>query len=151
MSSPPLDDDILLQSFSVSLTVYSKVKKVSLKGKKTSKEEKSMKMKELLFALDDSNYTEFLQAILHKHGLDGYTVTEKRHFPLKYIPPKAKGYTPTWRHVVEGGNTPPSPPIPSPSQLSHYLQYAKSHLGVHHTLSYKSTLKMNRIGPYIFP
>ncbi|KIK17126.1 hypothetical protein PISMIDRAFT_112058, partial [Pisolithus microcarpus 441] len=91
MSSPLPEDDILLQSFSVSLTVYSKVKNVSLKGKKSSKEEKSTKMKELLFTLDNSNYTEFLQAILCKHGLDGYTVTEKRHFPIKYIPPKAKG------------------------------------------------------------
>ncbi|KAI6018351.1 hypothetical protein EDC04DRAFT_2607814 [Pisolithus marmoratus] len=57
MSSPPLDDDTLLQSFSVLLMVYSKVKK----------------------------------AILCKHGLDGYTVTKKRHFSLKYIPPKVKG------------------------------------------------------------
>ncbi|KAI6029022.1 hypothetical protein EDC04DRAFT_2898851 [Pisolithus marmoratus] len=91
MSSPPPDNDILIQSFLVSLTVYSKVKKVSLKGKTTSKEEKSTKMKELLFALDESNYTEFLQAILCKHSLDDYMVTEKKHFPLKYIPPKAKG------------------------------------------------------------
>ncbi|KAI6029200.1 hypothetical protein PISMIDRAFT_121225 [Pisolithus microcarpus 441] len=91
MLSPPLDDDILLQSFSVSLMVYSKVKKVSLRGKTMSKEEKSMKMKELLFALDDSNYTEFLQVILHKHSLDDYIVTKKKHFPLKYIPLKVKG------------------------------------------------------------
>ncbi|KAI6027146.1 hypothetical protein EDC04DRAFT_2605909 [Pisolithus marmoratus] len=216
MSSPPLDDDILIQSFSVSLTVYSKVKKVLLKGKTTSKEEKSTKMKELLFALDKLNYTKFLQAVLHKHGLDDYMVTKKKHFPLKYIPPKARGemvqkiaeetppvmkvfmdmplgpiplmpamvhdwclaledgqatiaippniesfnmankvqvlhhackmstqagptptadlnllnltLTPTQWHVAEDGDTPSFPPIPSPSQLSCYLQYAKSHL-----------------------
>ncbi|KAI6024358.1 hypothetical protein EDC04DRAFT_2606525 [Pisolithus marmoratus] len=52
MSSPPPDNDILIQSFLVSLTVYSKVK---------------------------------------KHSLDDYMVTEKKHFPLKYIPPKVKG------------------------------------------------------------
>jgi len=57
-----------------------------------SKEEKSTKMKELLFAPNNSNYIEFLQAILLKHGLEIHEVTEKKHFPLKYIPPKAKGY-----------------------------------------------------------
>ncbi|KIK26860.1 hypothetical protein PISMIDRAFT_8642 [Pisolithus microcarpus 441] len=91
MLSPPLVDDIVLQSFSVSLMVYSKVKKVLLKGKAMSMEEKSMKTEEILFALDDSKYTKFLQAILHKHGLDDYIVTEKKHFLLKYIPPKVKG------------------------------------------------------------
>ncbi|KIK28176.1 hypothetical protein PISMIDRAFT_7690 [Pisolithus microcarpus 441] len=48
-------------------------------------------MKELLFVADNSNYLEFLQAILLKHGLESYEVTDKKHFPLKYVPPKAKG------------------------------------------------------------
>ncbi|KAI5982861.1 hypothetical protein EDD15DRAFT_2377076 [Pisolithus albus] len=38
-----------------------------------------------------SNYLDFLQAILRKHGLQSYEVTEKKRFPLKYVPPKAKG------------------------------------------------------------
>lgn len=86
--SPPPGDD--LQSFSISLTVYSKVKKTT-RGKTTSKEEKSTKMKELLFALDDSNYLEFLRSILLKHGQKNYQVSDRKHFPLKYIPPKTKG------------------------------------------------------------
>ncbi|KAI6033484.1 hypothetical protein BKA83DRAFT_4120971 [Pisolithus microcarpus] len=89
-SPTPEDDNEILQSFSVSLTVYTKVKKTT-QGKATSKEEKSTKTKELLFAINDSNYLEFLRSILHKHGLKNYEVTEKKHFPLKYIPPKAKG------------------------------------------------------------
>ncbi|KAI6009267.1 hypothetical protein EDC04DRAFT_2906607 [Pisolithus marmoratus] len=56
-----------------------------------SKEEKSTKMKELIFSLSDSNYVKFLQAILCKHGLKEYEVTEKKQFPLKFIPPKAQG------------------------------------------------------------
>ena len=100
MSSPtPEVDDSTQQSFSISLTVYSKIKKTSVKGKTTSKEEKSTKMKELLFAPNNSNYVEFLQAILLKHGLEIYEVTEKKHFPLKYIPPKAKAYI-----FHDGGN-----------------------------------------------
>ncbi|KAG6377816.1 hypothetical protein JVT61DRAFT_14591 [Boletus reticuloceps] len=91
MSSPTPEDDIIQQSFSISLTVYSNIKKKLVKGKTSLKEEKSTKTKELLFAPDDSNYIKFLQAILLKHGLENYEVTEKKHFPLKYIPPKTKG------------------------------------------------------------
>ncbi|KAI6046583.1 hypothetical protein EDC04DRAFT_2598014 [Pisolithus marmoratus] len=91
MSSPSPEGDIPPQSFSIFLTVYSKIRKTSARGKTTSKEEKSTKMKELLFAADNSNYLDFLQAILLKHGLESYEVTEKKHFPLKYVPPKAKG------------------------------------------------------------
>ncbi|KAI6163600.1 hypothetical protein EDD17DRAFT_1428783, partial [Pisolithus thermaeus] len=43
------------------------------------------------FAPDDSNYLEFLCSILRKHGLMNYQVTEKKHFLLKYIPPKRIG------------------------------------------------------------
>ncbi|KIK18458.1 hypothetical protein PISMIDRAFT_14367 [Pisolithus microcarpus 441] len=48
-------------------------------------------MKELLFSLTNSNYVEFLQAILCKHGLEDYVVSERKHFPLKYVLPKARG------------------------------------------------------------
>jgi len=90
--SPPPGDNDDLQSFSVSLMVYSKVKKTTHE-EMMSKEEKSTKMKELLFALDDSNYL-FLHSILLKHGLENYQVSDKKHFPLKYIyiPPKTKGF-----------------------------------------------------------
>jgi len=90
MSSPPPEDDEG-QHFSVSLMVYSKVKSTSAKGKTTSKIEKSTKLKELSFSLNSSNYINFLQAMLLKHSLDNYEVTENKHFPFKYLPPKTKG------------------------------------------------------------
>jgi hypothetical protein len=91
MSSPAPEDAGIQQLFSISLTVYSNViKKMAVKGKTTTKEEKSTKMKELLFAPDPLNYIKFLQAILLKHGLENYEVTEKRHFPLKYGLAKTK-------------------------------------------------------------
>ena len=49
------------------------------------------------------------------------------------------------------GTTASSPPIPSPSQLARYLQYAEANLGVRHALSYKPALEMHRIGPDILP
>ena len=58
-------------SFSVTLTVYSTVKK-KVREKLSiaaTKEEKSLKRKELLFAVNHGNYLEFLQRILEKHGL----------------------------------------------------------------------------------
>ena len=70
--------------------VYSNVKKMSVKGK-TTKEEKSIKMKELMFAPHDLNYIKFLDAILLKHSLENDKITKKNHFPLKYILPKSKG------------------------------------------------------------
>ncbi|KAI6018704.1 hypothetical protein BKA83DRAFT_4496185 [Pisolithus microcarpus] len=76
------DDNEILQSFSISLTVYTKVKK-TIQGKTMSKEEKSAKMKELLFTINGLNYLEFLHSILFKHGLKDYEVTEKKKFPLK--------------------------------------------------------------------
>ena len=78
MSSPPPEDDSLGQQFSISLTVYSKVKNMTTKGKTTSKVEKSTKLKELSFCTNNSNYIGFLQAVLLKHGLDDYEVTEKK-------------------------------------------------------------------------
>ncbi|KAI6096257.1 hypothetical protein EV401DRAFT_1895814 [Pisolithus croceorrhizus] len=260
---------------------------MSTKGKMTSKEEKSTKMKELLFIAVESNYLKFLQAILLKHGLESYKVTEKKHFPVKQwlldmidvnnttnykeMLPWAikssddsectsnssklrKGYknrhdegityisplgsiplTPTmiqdWCLALEDGQatiatlpniellnmankapilhlmqkaaaqptptaldfnsltltilpwtltqfnaalcsptapvtpmpqTPKwpkvkdtdsrsSPPIPSPSKLVHYLQFAESHPGVQHTMPYKLALEMHGFNPDILP
>ncbi|KAL4072356.1 hypothetical protein V8B97DRAFT_1917147 [Scleroderma yunnanense] len=91
---PRKDDDG--QHFSILLTVYSKVKNTSAKGKTMSKVEKSTKLKELSFSINNSNYISFLQAILLKHGLENYKVTEKKHFPFKYLPLKTKGLI-IWR------------------------------------------------------
>ncbi|KAI6000224.1 hypothetical protein EDC04DRAFT_2584122, partial [Pisolithus marmoratus] len=44
-----------------------------------------------------------------------------------------------------------SPPIPSPSKLAWYLQFAEFHLGIQHAMSYKSALEMHGIGPDILP
>ena len=82
------------RSFSVTLTVYSTVKK-KVRGKLSTaatKEEKSLKRKELLFAVNHGNYLEFLQRILEKHGQGQYIVSERKHFPFKFVDPQAKGY-----------------------------------------------------------
>jgi len=79
------------QAFSISLTVYSKVKK-TLRGKSSTKEEKSTKTKELLFAVKSSNYVNFLQNMLQKHGQEDYEVTVKKHYPFRYTLLKTKGY-----------------------------------------------------------
>ncbi|KIM50301.1 hypothetical protein SCLCIDRAFT_18538 [Scleroderma citrinum Foug A] len=90
MSSPsPPQETNDEHAFSISLTVYSKIKKMS-KGKITSKEDKSTKTKELIFAINSSNYLDFLQNVLLKHGQKSYEVTEKKHYPFRYIPLKAK-------------------------------------------------------------
>ena len=78
------------QVFSISLIVYSKVKQI-LRGKSTSKEEKTTKTKELSFAIKALNYTNFLQSMLEKHGQDDYEVTVKKHYPFRYTLPKMKG------------------------------------------------------------
>ncbi|KAI5994860.1 hypothetical protein EDC04DRAFT_3094936 [Pisolithus marmoratus] len=83
MSSPTPEEDDFLQSFSILLTICSKEE--NLKGGEVHE------MKELLFTLSTANYIKFLKAVLLKHGLASYDVTEKKHFPLKYIPPKVKG------------------------------------------------------------
>ncbi|KIK25778.1 hypothetical protein PISMIDRAFT_66770, partial [Pisolithus microcarpus 441] len=44
-----------------------------------------------------------------------------------------------------------SPPVPSPSQLMCFLQYAEMNLGMWYTMSYKSVLEMHGIGPDILP
>ncbi|KAI5988002.1 hypothetical protein EDC04DRAFT_2614644 [Pisolithus marmoratus] len=59
-----------------------------------------MNMKELLFSLSNLNYIEFFQAILHKHGLEDYMVTERKHFPLNYIPP-LEAWPSNYREMVK--------------------------------------------------
>ncbi|KIK75629.1 hypothetical protein PAXRUDRAFT_172211 [Paxillus rubicundulus Ve08.2h10] len=93
MSSPsPIHDaeDNSEQAFSILLTIYLKVK-TTLQGKSASKQEKSVKMKELLFPVKPSNYVNFLKGMLQKHGQEVYEVTEKKHYPFRYALPKTKG------------------------------------------------------------
>ena len=73
MSPPASKNNSIQPVFSILLTIYSNtVKKTLVKGKMPMKEVKSIKTKELLFTLDDSesNYIKFLKAILLKHGLE---------------------------------------------------------------------------------
>ncbi|KIK11636.1 hypothetical protein PISMIDRAFT_68209, partial [Pisolithus microcarpus 441] len=46
---------------------------------------------------------------------------------------------------------PSSPPIPSPTQLARYLEYAETNLGVRYASSYKAALELHGIGPDILP
>ncbi|KAF8559464.1 hypothetical protein OG21DRAFT_1366400, partial [Imleria badia] len=39
--------------------------------------------------------------------------------------------------------------IHSPSHLTHYLEYAAAHCGVHHALTYKTCLEIEGIGPNV--
>lgn len=97
MSSPSPTRDVeddsseVEQVFSISLIVYSKVKKM-LRGKSALKEEKTMKTKELSFAIQSLNYVDFLRSMLQKHGQEDYEVTAKKHYPFRYTLPKTKGY-----------------------------------------------------------
>ena len=89
--SPTPSDSDTVYTFAVSLTVYSLIKKKTPRGKAaTSKEEKSVKVKELQFSIDNTNYLDFLQSILNKHGQDQYMLLVKKQFPFKYIPLKVK-------------------------------------------------------------
>ena len=85
--SPPQERQ---HAFAVTLTVYSTPKQS--KGGKTTKQEKSLKTKELFFTLKESNYIKFLLGILEKHGKTQYEITNKQCFPFKFVMPKAKGY-----------------------------------------------------------
>ncbi|KAI9464257.1 hypothetical protein HD554DRAFT_2316030, partial [Boletus coccyginus] len=90
-SSTPSDSD-MAHTFTISLTVYSLIKKKTAKGKAAApKEAKAVKVKELQFLVDDTNYLNFLQSILDKHGQDQYRLSAKKQFAFKYIPLKTKG------------------------------------------------------------
>ncbi|KIO10419.1 hypothetical protein M404DRAFT_129759 [Pisolithus tinctorius Marx 270] len=75
-----------LHSFTISLSVYGPKKKE--KGKTAPKA--TMKTKELTFAVNDTNYLDFLQHVLDKHGQGQYRVSSSKHFPFKFVPPKAR-------------------------------------------------------------
>ncbi|KIJ07513.1 hypothetical protein PAXINDRAFT_19302 [Paxillus involutus ATCC 200175] len=133
------------QTFSILLTIYSKVKTTS-QGKSASKQEKSVKMKELLFFIKPSNHINSLKSMLQKHGQEVYEVTAKKHYPFRYTLPKTKGQQSAdvdnladYREML----------IPSPSHLTHFLKYTEEHLGVHHALLHKSALEINGISPDI--
>ncbi|KAN0091031.1 hypothetical protein V8E55_004597 [Tylopilus felleus] len=92
MSHPPAQDE-RVHTFNVSLTVYTLLKKTTRGARKvtTVKEEKSVKVKELPFAINEDNYINFLTSLLEKHGQEQYKVSEKCCFPFKYVPLKSKG------------------------------------------------------------
>ena len=79
---PTLNDVV----FTVALTIYSTIRK-TIKNKSMEKEEKAVKTKELAFAVDSSgmNYLNFLQAALHKHSQDLFSIMEAKSYPFKYI------------------------------------------------------------------
>ncbi|KAH0834301.1 hypothetical protein J3R83DRAFT_11676, partial [Lanmaoa asiatica] len=91
--SSPAADGEKLHTFNVSLTVYSLLKKKATRGAhkaSTLKEEKTMKVKELHFRIDDDNYINFLTSLLEKHGQEQYKVLQDCCFPFKYVPLKLK-------------------------------------------------------------
>jgi hypothetical protein len=45
----------------------------------------------------------------------------------------------------------PFPPIPSPSKLSHFLEYAKMHLHIEDAKEYQAVLEQHKLGPDILP
>ena len=77
----------MVYAFAVSLTFYSLIKKKTPRGKAAvSKEEKSVKdLKELQLSIDNTNYLDFLQSILNKHGQDQYMLSAKKQFSFKYV------------------------------------------------------------------
>ncbi|KIO15009.1 hypothetical protein M404DRAFT_17863 [Pisolithus tinctorius Marx 270] len=75
-----------LHSFTILLSVYGPKKKE--KGKTTPKA--TMKKKELTFAVNDTNYLDFLQHVLDKHGQGQYRVSSSKHFPFKFVLPKVQ-------------------------------------------------------------
>ncbi|KIK72454.1 hypothetical protein PAXRUDRAFT_180643 [Paxillus rubicundulus Ve08.2h10] len=83
-SSESTPNDVV---FTIALTVYSTIWKTT-KNKTTAKEEKAVKMKELAFAvdgLDSTNYLNFLHAGLCKHNQDVFKITQAKCYPFKYI------------------------------------------------------------------
>ncbi|KIO01842.1 hypothetical protein M404DRAFT_89195, partial [Pisolithus tinctorius Marx 270] len=75
-----------LHSFTILLSVHGPKKKE--KGKTAPKA--TMKTKELTFAVNNTNYLNFLQHVLDKHGQGQYRVSSSKHFPFKFVPPKAR-------------------------------------------------------------
>jgi hypothetical protein len=85
--SPTCDSE---EEYSIALMVYSVLKKKGKSKLSVTKEEKSVKTKELVFAVNNSSYIDFLQSILDKHGQAQYKASTKKWFPFKFVLPKAK-------------------------------------------------------------
>ena len=84
LSFPFTKDRETDQTFSVSLTIYSHVKKVA-KGK--TKEDKITTMKELVFSICKStpNCLSFLWNVLLQHGLRDSNLSEENNYLFKYL------------------------------------------------------------------
>ena len=84
--TPSSENGEIGQAFSLSLIIYSHVKKGT--NHKT-KEEKTTKTKELVFSVCEStaNYLSFLQNILLKHGIgdSNLWVSEGNNYSFKYL------------------------------------------------------------------
>ncbi|KAH8077905.1 hypothetical protein BXZ70DRAFT_911281 [Cristinia sonorae] len=71
-------------TFSIAVTCYIEKSK-TVKGKTTvSKKAEKSKSKELVFELRGSRYLDFLKAVLEKHGLSKYKVSDSAVFPFSY-------------------------------------------------------------------
>lgn len=80
-------------AFAVALAVYSTFKQLSKARATTVKwQEKSIKTKELLFPLNKTNYIDFLESMLEKHGKAQYKVSSKQWYSFKYIILKTKRF-----------------------------------------------------------
>ncbi|KAI6156658.1 hypothetical protein BKA82DRAFT_115540, partial [Pisolithus tinctorius] len=148
MSSPshsPTPVAEKLHSFTILLSVYGPKKKE--KGKTVPKV--TMETKELTFAVNDTNYLNFLQHVLDKHGQGQYRVSSSKHFPFKFVPPKVQAVS----NAIDVDNKvdykdmdpPISPPIPSPSHLSCFLCYAEMNLSVCNATLYEWELELQLI------
>jgi hypothetical protein len=80
--APPLAQrPVREQEFSLQL-IYTASKKKKGQGKGGGKKE--IRGKDLFFTCTQSNYLDFLKALLDRYGENKYTVTKKQHFPFKY-------------------------------------------------------------------
>jgi hypothetical protein len=72
------------QAFSLSLTIYSQVKKGTTCK---TREEKTTKTKELVFGVNEltENYFSFLRNVLLKHGLRDSNISERNNYSFKYL------------------------------------------------------------------
>jgi hypothetical protein len=70
------------------------------------------------------------------------------HMQLSMVPPAPTPRTPTWQG--KDSDVASSPPIHSPNQLTRFLQYAETSLGVPDALSYQDILEQKGIGPDVF-
>ena len=80
-------------AFAVAFTVYSTLKQSSkARATTTKQQEKSIKIKNLLFLLNKTNYIESLKNMLEEHGKARYKVSDKQQFSFEYIILKTKRF-----------------------------------------------------------